>query len=311
MSLSSKTLLVTLSISQWYNRCEDKTATQSVADKFSVKDHKDKYIKNPLPREALAPITNIVSRLRTTHNFWTQPWLDGGTRILPSRFYFKYLEQIQALELDLDAAVHNLANHLPEWIEKAKELKGALFNESDYPTSSELHNAFSIRTTFMPVSEADDFRVNLPADELQKVKSDAARALGAAATRAVDKFRQEITETLHGIRDVLVDPDTPFKATRFQILEKLCDMEPGFNLTEEKALTDFVNEAHLISQYDSGAIRESQILRRFVAIEIEKLLNYNVISEEVTEDECKGQNDRGEDKIDPVTSVFRRLGIET
>jgi hypothetical protein len=83
VSLTSRAMLCSLSISVWSARKHDPDASEEIAARHGAQSDAGRYHKMLLPKAALAKIQKIVSEARQEHCFMTLPWDDNGYRVLP------------------------------------------------------------------------------------------------------------------------------------------------------------------------------------------------------------------------------------
>lgn len=81
-TLSTRAMLVSLSISQWSGRRLDREITDEVNQSHNAASDAGRYNKLLLPKEALGGIVSVVSETRTDFLKRTLPWMDNGSRIM-------------------------------------------------------------------------------------------------------------------------------------------------------------------------------------------------------------------------------------
>ena len=97
VSLSSRAMLCSLSISTWSARKHDRDASEEIAARHGAQSDAGRYHKMLLPKAALAEIQKIVSEARQEHCFMTLPWDDNGYRVLPAAVYMDHVEKMHGL----------------------------------------------------------------------------------------------------------------------------------------------------------------------------------------------------------------------
>ena len=97
--ITSKAMLVTLSISCWNARKFDRKITREVAERHKTTEKIGRYNKNLLPVEAdlYLAISTAGWKARQVHYRETLPWSDEGSRILLGSNYFHYTESFRLL----------------------------------------------------------------------------------------------------------------------------------------------------------------------------------------------------------------------
>ncbi len=92
--INERAMLVTLNISQWTGRKKDKKVTKETNAFYGATDASGYYSKALIPKEAVKPISQVVSTARTFHYENTLPWGDNGERLLPRKNYLDYTRKM-------------------------------------------------------------------------------------------------------------------------------------------------------------------------------------------------------------------------
>ena len=122
-------MLVELSIGTWTGRKLDKRASQDVtsqnnADKGVANVHK-KLLGDCAELDAVQKFT---ANARNVHYACTMPWSDTGLRLLPTTQYFKYHQEMTALQSEYQRLVQAFLDAYSWEIQNAQLKLGALFN---------------------------------------------------------------------------------------------------------------------------------------------------------------------------------------
>ena len=179
-TLKEKTMLVQLSISQWYNRTADNSVSVEVCQSKKASSGVGRYIKKLLPDEAFNSINRCIRQIRNDHAKLTLPWQDGNIRILPAVLFLDYKKLISEGERALEEALWDFHKNFDLWKNGAKKELGSLFNEQDYPNPDDIIKNFIVKTHFLPFPDTTDFRVDI---------NEAAMA----------QLREETNEFIHGL----------------------------------------------------------------------------------------------------------------
>jgi len=169
-SISSAAMLVELSISTWTGRKLDKRASKEVIQS----NHADAGIatvnKKLLGDSAeLSAVQKFTANARNIHYAMTMPWSDTGLRLLPTAQFFKYQEQMTALQQEYERLVAEFLDSYDWSIAQVHTKLGGLFNPDEYPTRESLGDKFRFRMNYMPLPEAGDFRVDVGNDAAQQL----------------------------------------------------------------------------------------------------------------------------------------------
>lgn len=172
-SIASAAMLVELNISTWTGRKLDKRASTEVTASNNAASGVANVNKKLLGDcDELTAITKFVGTSRNMHYAMTMPWSNSGLRLLPTAQFFKYQEQMTAIEQEFNRLVENFLRVYDWEISEAQAKLGALFNADDYPSSDKLRSKFAFYMSYSAVPESGDFRVDLPQEAVAQIKSD-------------------------------------------------------------------------------------------------------------------------------------------
>jgi hypothetical protein len=165
-TISSSAMLVNLSISVWTARRKDTKVSKEVAnhkhaDKNSVSVHK-KLLGDCAEHEA---VQKFAGNARTDHYKRTMPWSDAGSclRLLPTAMYFDYHKEITATQMEFYRLVDEFVDVYRTAVYEARTKLGDMFDEGEYPSIEEIRTKFKFDFTYIPLSEAKDFRLDIGA----------------------------------------------------------------------------------------------------------------------------------------------------
>ena len=171
-SISTAAMLVELSIGTWTGRKLDKRASQDVtssnnADKGVANVHK-KLLGDCAELDAVQKFT---ANARNVHYACTMPWSDTGLRLLPTTQYFKYHQEMTALQSEYQRLVQNFLDAYSWGIQNSQLKLGALFNADEYPTADSLIHKFRFSMNYMPLPDVGDWRVAIGGETEQALRS--------------------------------------------------------------------------------------------------------------------------------------------
>ena len=171
-TISSSSMLVELSISTWTGRKLDKRASKDVTSQNYAADGVANVNKKLLGDCAeLTAVQKFTANLRNAHYAMTMPWSDTGLRLLPTAQYFKYHQQMTALQQEYERLVSLFLSAYDWEIMQAQTKLGDLFIRDEYPTTESLHNKFSFRLTYIPLPDAGDFRIDIANDAAEELRT--------------------------------------------------------------------------------------------------------------------------------------------
>lgn len=161
-SLSASSMLVELSISTWQGRRLDKSASKEVTQQNGAKLGVANVNKKLLGDcKELDTVLAFAKNARTIHYSCTMPWSDSGMRLLPTAAYFKYHEQMTALQAEFFRLVEKFIAAYDWEVIEAQVRLGDLFHRDEYPTSESLRHRFAFNINYIPLPTAGDWRVDV------------------------------------------------------------------------------------------------------------------------------------------------------
>lgn len=267
-NLSEKSLLVNVKIAQWSARKLDKKVTSEVNQKHNTTDAGN-FNKLLIERDYLKDIQAIATEARTFHYENTLPWSDQGDRLLPSENYFDYTSKMSELKDRFNTAVNKFVLSYPAIIEDAKKKLNGLFNQNDYPVN--IGARFEIKTSFMPVPEVQDIRVNLSAGEVEKIKTAVQSEISERFQNAQRSIYERVIDQLNRMHERLTDKDAVFRDSLFNNVLVLVDLLPRLNVTCDQQITDMCEDLRRLYAEPEN-VRNDQSLRKQKAKEVEDML---------------------------------------
>lgn len=240
-TISSSSMLVELSISVWTGRKKDKRASDDVVSSNYADAGVASVNKKLLGDCAeLVAIQKFAANVRTGHYAMTMPWSDSGLRLLPTAQYFKYQQQITALQTEFFDLVQKFLDAYDWEVSRAQTKLGNLFVRDEYPTIDSLREKFGFRINYIPLPDAGDWRVNM--------ENETKNALAAQYTEFYQNQMQsamrDVWERLHEqvtrfIKQLDVDED----GKKGKIFQSTIDHVQS--LTDMLGMTNFTNDPNL------------------------------------------------------------------
>jgi hypothetical protein len=171
-SIASSAMLVELSVSHWTGQKKDRRASEDI----TAQSHADKGVANVRKKllgncAELEAVQKFVANSRNLHYSMTMPWSDTGMRLLPTAQYFKYHEQMTAIQNEFERLVDEFLQSYADEVVDAQLKLGSLFNPDDYPTTDALRCKFAFRLSYIPLPDAGDFRIDVGTDATEQLKT--------------------------------------------------------------------------------------------------------------------------------------------
>jgi len=172
-TLNTSAVLTTFAGKMWNGRKFDKATTDEITALKHTTERAGRFNKNLMPGEPkLKEIKSHLASIRHYHYANSLPWEWKGGQILPAKHFMAYSKQMAEFIRQFDDLVDQFCEpgYYQEAIDKAAIAMGQLFVNSDYPRNEEVRKQFYATVDFAPLPTANDYRVDLAAGEIQRLK---------------------------------------------------------------------------------------------------------------------------------------------
>lgn len=274
-NLRNKMTIVTLNISRWGNYKQDRKASKQVTEHNKVNVGMAKVTKRLINPSHLKEIDKLYSEARAYHDSVTQPWQNVGTRIIPAVKLWGWLEAMNRYHSEFDSLVGKFINTYSSRIDGAKEELGDLFNANEYPKPEVLSKKFAFHTHILPITNIDDFRINIPEDLTNKIKSKMKEDLKVAEENAKDNLVWATYTNLTRLQDTLIDVDKRiYKSVVVDNINITLSKLHSFNYDNDNDLTSlYADMSTKIGSLDIEQIKSSATYRSKAIDNVKSLLN--------------------------------------
>lgn len=279
MKLNDRALLVQLNISQWTARKYDKRVTQEVAHTHGASAQVGRYNKSLLAaNDYLSNVHAMAGAVRADFYQNTLAWGIEGTRLLPTANYLAFTNKYRKFKSDWDNAVSTFLAEYPTLKHEARMfLPNGLYNEDDYPDVRDLERKFRMDLAVFPIP-ADDFRVNLSNDELNRIQSDVSRRVQEAQAGAMREVWQRLYDKVKHMADKLVALNANDKSrlhdSTVQNIRDLCELLPSLNFTDDPNLEAMRQQVEAsLASTTAEDLRNDKDYRDVVSSDAQKILD--------------------------------------
>lgn len=172
--MASSAMLVTMGVSVWEGKRTDKAASIDVTNTNHAKRGSAKVIKSLLADcPELEEIKKLRGKVRNhIHYALTMPWSDSGLRLLTTKAYFEYHQQMTNAQAQFNQLVHNFLQAYDYKVAEAQVSLGTLFNATEYPSREDIRGKFALSFNYIPLPSAGDFRVDIGNDQKDALRED-------------------------------------------------------------------------------------------------------------------------------------------
>lgn len=264
-ALQEKAMLVNLSVSCWTASKKDNKAGESVKAQAAAAAKAGWFNKRLVDPVALQPISKLEGRIRDFHYKFTLAWSDSGDRVLPGAAYMDYMDGLRGLKNEFDGAVTQFVRDYPQLVQNARTMLGQMYDPGDYPAPASIAQRFAVKTTFSPVPDAADFRVDVGQEAIEEIKKNITAAVESRLAGATRECWTRLDEVVAAMFVKLSDPEAVFRDTLVENIRTLAAILPKLNITGDADLSRILTKVreHLLVHPDD--LRKSKKLRAATA----------------------------------------------
>lgn len=283
MKLSQKAVLMRLSLGKPGDEKTDRDFTQEVQEENQLGKDAGKWKKNLYPKEALAPIASLDSKISAYFRSVTVPF-DRGIGILPAALIVEFGDRMRQFKGEREALIesHFIANY-QKWVDWARTALNGTFDEALYPGPDQTRKEFKLSVDPVPVPESAHFETTVASLlGLDTLSVDA--RVKSATEEGQRVVLQRILVPVKHMVDTLAKEASGDKpriyATLTGNIKAICDIAPKLNLMGDPALDKLVSEVRELCDYDVDDLRKDAKTRDSARTEAEavlrKLQGYNL-----------------------------------
>jgi hypothetical protein len=274
-------MLVELNISVWTAACIDKQVTDDVIiSNGATTADAGKFRKNLMAGSTLRKdIADFAAGCRMWHHTRTLPWADRGSRLLPTSLFLEYETEVDKRYAQFRHMVAHFEREYPSLCAAAPSHLGSMYNPNDYPTLEEVREKFDFRLVFMPLPEAGDFRLDVASEEMDMLRSQYDKALGARVNEAMQSQWDKMHDMLTGMVTKLADPEGETETKRrwhdtfLTNARDMCGLLSHLNVTNDPKLDEAKRKLEAaIRGVGIDDIKENAVTRADVKARLDNIL---------------------------------------
>lgn len=265
MSLQTQAMLVTLSVSCWTGRVQDKKVSVEVEQSHGATDA-GRYNKLLVDKAHMDPLMQFAGKVRQYHYKMTLPWMDNGARLLPSALFMEYSAEIRKLTAEYERVVDAFINlYDPTLIQAARQRLGTMYDPDDYPPGADLRGKFCITTDIVPVPDGQDFRVDVGDAERTRISRQISEGVAERQQRAELEAWNRCRLIVSTIQSRLSAPKPTIRESLIANASELVRLLPGLNVGGNPKLQDVCDAISLKLIVNPDVLRNSFSARKRVA----------------------------------------------
>lgn len=269
--LTQKAMLISLSISQWLARIQDREISKKIPMDYLAKSGTGIWTKRLFKESVtMAKIQALISNTKKYHSDMTLPWTKG-VGILPSVKYLEYIQKMRAFNTELETVVLQLSSEFPNLIQQDQQNLGNMYKAEDYPDHSKLRYKFKIDIEASPIPEKGDWRVDLSNEEIEKLEEETEKKQKVKMEEAMKKLWEKLYEPVKKMSETLASGKN-FHKTLVTNISDLINILPDLNLNGDQNLEELRKEIEeKLCEFSSQQLKDSTYLRETTAEAAEKI----------------------------------------
>lgn len=270
--IQNRAMLVDLTIRQWTATKHDRRVSAEIEHTHAAHDA-GRYNKRLIDKTYFAEISRIANELRKYHYARTHAWTDKGQRLLPSDLFMDYRQDVAKHKADFQAAVQDFVRIYPTLVQEARKRLNTMFVPTDYPDTGELWSLFGIEMEFMPVPDAQDFRVDVAEETQNEIRLQISESLNARQASMVKECWSRMREVVGRIADQCGKENGVIRESLITNASDLVAILGALNVTNDPDITAAEAAIREKLVVPVGTLRASPTTRAEVAASARTLLN--------------------------------------
>jgi len=211
-----------------------------------------------IPKEALAPVASVTTKIRSVHKMLTAPWSDAAD-ILPTSLFMEHTQIINDGFAERDQAISEFMRIYPQLEGPARQALGDLDFDRLWTPVDLVRQAFTHKIRHWPIPQGTDFRCDLDEEDLARVKAQADADARELWQGAMSNIQNRIVVVMQGMIEKLesyketVSPDgnttvtNAFRDSIFDSAKSLAQLMPHFNVNDDPAMARAINDITAIT----------------------------------------------------------------
>ena len=246
MSLNDTAIIANPRFKVWAARKLDKDATIELCTLKQAEHGAARVNKSLMPDEPkLKAIRKLVGEARNYHYDHTLPWEDrGGGRILPAGLFVPYQKQMDSFQAKIKLLIDEFCepSYYQSAVEAGKKKLGQLADPWEYPSSQKVKYSFEAEIAYYPIPNPTDFRVQLGAHEVQRLKDTARIHEKDVIKRATEHLWDRLSKLAKHAHERLSDPDKSFHSSLTKNINHFNEIVQELNIGEDRFIAQIAKE---------------------------------------------------------------------
>ena len=241
-AIAKSAVLVKLNISVWSATKRNKQLEQELAASKNADPKATRMYDNLMVGSSgHKDIQDYAGNSRLWHAKMTNPWDDKGWRLCPTSLFLDYKHQHNWKRQECERMVQQFGNKYATYREVAKEYRGDIFNEEDYPPVEEVLSKYAWNFAVSPVPSSGHMYIDLPEQELQELRTACDDEVARSVQEAVKDNARRLRKQLEQISEKCAGADADGKRWHDTFISnplELCRMLKHLNVTNDPKLEE-------------------------------------------------------------------------
>ena len=235
-------MLVSLNITLYTGRKQDKRAQAEVVASHNAGSSRAASVYKSLFTDCaeLDALVKYQAKVRARHYAMTLPWLDSGPRLLPTKSFLEYTQEMDRHRQQFEFLVDAFLNKYDTLIAAAAFKLGTLFDRDEYLLREAVARKFSFNLDYMPLPTAGDFRLDIESAIQQQLVSQYEQRLAQQVEQAQRDAWDRMYEVLTQLKDRLTLDENGkrkiFRDTTVTNATDLCEALTALNVMGDPKL---------------------------------------------------------------------------
>jgi hypothetical protein len=242
-AIANSAVLVKLNISVWGATKRNKQLEQELAVSKNADPQATRMYDNLMVGSVgHKDIQKYAANVRLWHAAMTLPWDDKGYRLCPTSLFIDYKAQHNWKRQEFGRLIDVFEDKYSTYRDVAKEYRGDIFNENDYPPVNEILQKFAWNFVVAPVPASGHLCIDLPEQEMQELRAacddEVERKIQDAVKESERRLRKELEHISSKCAVVGDADDKRWHDTFVSNPLELCRMLKHMNVTNDPKLEE-------------------------------------------------------------------------
>ena len=240
--ISRAAMLVSLNITLYSGRKQDKQAQAEVIASHNAASARAASVYKSLfaDSQELDALVKYQARVRARHYAMTLPWMDSGPRLLPTKAFLEYADEMDKHRQHFEFLVDAFLNKYDTLVAAAAFKLGSMFNRDEYMLRDAVARKFTFNLDYAPLPTAGDFRLDIESAVQQQLVEQYERRMAQQVEQAQRDAWDRLYEVLSQLKDRLTLTEDGkrkiFRDTTVTNAVELCEALTRLNVTNDPTL---------------------------------------------------------------------------